>query len=124
MLRLITGLALLDNGNITFDQGFCKVGGIIEKPAFYPDFSGRENLEYYCILYYYVPPVIAGTLSSIWPNTYSILQRFDIIKNIRMAAYIRDAGAADIVLMIVAALAYIIIFSFAGFVKIKRSDLK
>lgn len=56
LLRLIAGLAIPDCGDIKFHKlppakGNCRIGGIIETPAFYSDFSGRQNLEYYCILY-------------------------------------------------------------------------
>ena len=56
LLRLISGLAIPDSGEIIFHATSskgdrCKVGGIVEGPAFYADFSGRQNLEYYRILY-------------------------------------------------------------------------
>lgn len=77
-----------------------------------------------CILICYVPAGISGMIHTFFPGAYSILQRLDIIKNIRMARYIQNLTANDITSIVVIALIYILAFSFIGFLTMKRSDIK
>ena len=59
-LRLITGLAKPDNGNILicgysvksqYEKAIENLGGIIETPEMYKNFSGLDNLKYFASLY-------------------------------------------------------------------------
>lgn len=59
-IRMITGLAKPDNGNILvcgksirnhYEQAILNIGGIIENPEMYKNFSGLDNLKYYASLY-------------------------------------------------------------------------
>lgn len=59
-LKMITGLAKPDSGNIIicgkslkrhFEKAIINVGGIIENPEMYKNFSGLDNLKYFASLY-------------------------------------------------------------------------
>lgn len=59
-IKMITGLAKIDSGDIficghsiknEFEKAISYVGGIIENPEMYKNFSGIENLKYYANLY-------------------------------------------------------------------------
>lgn len=59
LIKLICGLLPTDSGSITingFDmkkertKALASVGAVIENPAFFPNLSGRKNLEYYSSL--------------------------------------------------------------------------
>lgn len=59
-LRMISGLAKPDSGSITicdcplgkkYEKAIKNVGGIIENPEMYKNFSGLDNLKYYASLY-------------------------------------------------------------------------
>jgi len=59
-LRIITGLAKADEGSILicgknirtqYESAISQVGGIIENPEMYKNFSGYENLKYFASLY-------------------------------------------------------------------------
>ncbi len=59
-LKMITGLAKPDSGNIIicgkslkkhFEKAIHNVGGIIENPEMYKNFSGLDNLKYFASLY-------------------------------------------------------------------------
>ena len=59
-LRMITGLAKPDSGNVIicgkslkrhFEKAIENVGGIIENPEMYKNLSGLENLKYFASLY-------------------------------------------------------------------------
>lgn len=59
-IKLITGLAKPTSGEITicghslkkkFEKAIRCVGGVIENPILYKDYSGLENLKYYASLY-------------------------------------------------------------------------
>ena len=47
-LRMITGLASPDSGSIRFmtESGSCRVGAIVESPAYQPGMSARDNLRF------------------------------------------------------------------------------
>jgi len=57
LLKLLTGQAIPTSGEISLfgssgeklEQARNRVGAIVEYPAFYPELSGRQNLEYYRI---------------------------------------------------------------------------
>lgn len=59
-LRLITGLAKPDHGNVLicgysiktqYEKAIANLGGIIENPEMYNNFTGLDNLKYYASLY-------------------------------------------------------------------------
>ncbi len=59
-IRMITGLAKMDSGEVyicgksiktEFEKAIVNVGGIIENPEMYKNFSGLDNLKYYASLY-------------------------------------------------------------------------
>ena len=59
-LRIITGLTKPDNGNILicgysiktqYEKAIKNLGGIIENPEMYKNFSGLDNLKYFASLY-------------------------------------------------------------------------
>ena len=59
-IRMITGLAKPTNGDVyicdksiktNFEKAIVNVGGIIENPSMYNNFSGMENLKYFAGLY-------------------------------------------------------------------------
>lgn len=59
-IRMITGLAKPTNGDVyicdksiktNFERAIINVGGIIENPSMYNNFSGMENLKYFAGLY-------------------------------------------------------------------------
>ena len=59
-IRMITGLARPTNGDVyicdksiktNFERAIINVGGIIENPSMYNNFSGMENLKYFAGLY-------------------------------------------------------------------------
>lgn len=59
-IRMITGLAKPTNGDVyicdksiktNFEKAIINVGGIIENPSMYNNFSGMENLKYFAGLY-------------------------------------------------------------------------
>lgn len=59
-LRLISGLVKPDNGNILicgysvrtqYEKAIANLGGIIETPEMYKNFSGLDNLKYFASLY-------------------------------------------------------------------------
>ena len=63
-IRMITGLAKMDNGDVyicgksikkDFEKAIINVGGIIENPEMYKNLSGLENLKYYASLYDNIP---------------------------------------------------------------------
>lgn len=77
-----------------------------------------------CILMCYLPAGFSGMIGSALPNVYSVLQRFDLVKNIRMAAYIQTLTPQDIIIMLIISIMYIIVFSLIGFISMKRSNIK
>ena len=63
-IRMITGLAKMDSGDVyicgksiktDFEKAIINVGGIIENPEMYKNFSGLDNLKYYASLYNDIP---------------------------------------------------------------------
>lgn len=59
-LRIITGLAKPDHGNVLicgysiksqYEKAIVNLGGIIENPEMYKNFSGLDNLKYFASLY-------------------------------------------------------------------------
>lgn len=59
-MKMITGLAKIDSGDIfvcgksiktDFENAIINVGGVIENPEMYKNFSGLENLNYFASLY-------------------------------------------------------------------------
>ena len=59
-IRIITGLAKPDNGNVLicgysiksqYEKAITNLGGIIETPQMYKNFSGLDNLKYFASLY-------------------------------------------------------------------------
>ena len=59
-IRMITGLATMDSGDVficgksiskDYEKAIVNVGGIIENPEMYKNFSGLDNLKYYASLY-------------------------------------------------------------------------
>ena len=51
-LRMLTGLTFPTSGTFTFctKDGKCKIGAIVESPAFLPGMSARDNLRYQAML--------------------------------------------------------------------------
>lgn len=63
-IRMITGLAKMDNGDVIiggfsiksdFEKAINSVGAIIETPQVYNNMSGLDNLKYYASLYKNIP---------------------------------------------------------------------
>ncbi len=63
-LKMITGLCKMDKGEVFIcekslkkhlEKALLNVGGIIDFPQLYENFSGQENLEYYASLYKNIP---------------------------------------------------------------------